>query len=189
MLPVYVLCDSVFEELEYTNTRLSFEITMFAASSSWALVIRSVRLTCQPTNQQYYSLILNRHQPPATSQSAVLFSHNRSSPATSHSQANTAIELFSVQARAVAWSAYRVPDTWAEASRASLSCSRCQVMLLHRLVLFQDILGNSCHWCVVVVVFFLIDTVAHGCATGWFIHLLCWMKYLMMIWRMILWTS
>ena len=34
MLPVYVLCDSVFEELEYTNTRLSFEITMFAASSS-----------------------------------------------------------------------------------------------------------------------------------------------------------
>ena len=44
--------------------------------------IRSLRLACQPTSQQYYSLILNQHQPPATSQSAVLFSHNKSAPAT-----------------------------------------------------------------------------------------------------------
>ena len=48
-----------------------------------------VHLTCQPTNQQYYSLILNQHQPPAISQSTVLFSHNKSTPAINHSQANT----------------------------------------------------------------------------------------------------
>ena len=53
-----------------------------------------VRLACQPTNQQYYSLILNQHQPLATSQSTVLFSHNKSAPAISHSQTNTAIEFF-----------------------------------------------------------------------------------------------
>jgi len=52
--------------------------------------IRCVRLACQPTSQQYCSLILNQHQPPATSQSAVLFSHNKLAPAISHSQANTA---------------------------------------------------------------------------------------------------
>ena len=44
--------------------------------------ILSVRLACQPTSQQYYSLILNQHQPPANSQSAILFSHNKSAPAT-----------------------------------------------------------------------------------------------------------
>jgi len=47
-------------------------------------------LACQPTSQQHCSLILNQHQPPAISQSAVLFSHNKSAPANSHSQANTA---------------------------------------------------------------------------------------------------
>jgi len=51
--------------------------------------IRCVRLACQPTSQQYCSLILNQHQPPATSQSAVLFSHNKSAPAIDHSQTNT----------------------------------------------------------------------------------------------------
>ena len=54
--------------------------------------IRTVRLACQPTNQQYCSLILNQHQPPATNQSAVLFSHNKSASTTSHSQANTTME-------------------------------------------------------------------------------------------------
>ena len=53
--------------------------------------IRCVRLACQPTSQQYCSLILNQHQPSATSQSAILFSYNKSAPAISHSQANTAI--------------------------------------------------------------------------------------------------
>jgi len=52
-------------------------------------IIRCVRLACQPTSQQYCSLILNQHQPPATSQSAVLFSHNKLAPAISHSQAST----------------------------------------------------------------------------------------------------
>ena len=55
--------------------------------------IRCVRLACQPTSQQYCSLILNQHQPPATSQSAVLFSHNKSALAISHSQANTTIAI------------------------------------------------------------------------------------------------
>jgi len=55
------------------------------------LLIRSVRLACQPTSKRYCSLILNQHQPPATSQLAVLFSHNKLAPTTSHSQANTAV--------------------------------------------------------------------------------------------------
>jgi len=54
------------------------------------LTLRCVRLTCQPTSQQYCYLILNQHQPPATSQSAVLFSYNKSAPAINHSQAKTA---------------------------------------------------------------------------------------------------
>ena len=41
------------------------------------LTLRCVRLTCQPTSQQYCYLILNQHQSPATSQSAVLFSYNK----------------------------------------------------------------------------------------------------------------
>ena len=52
---------------------------------------RCVRLACKPTSQQYCSLILNQHQPPATSQSAVLFSHNKSASPISYSQANTVI--------------------------------------------------------------------------------------------------
>ena len=51
--------------------------------------IRHVRLACQPTIQQYRSLILNQPQPLVTSQSAILFSHNKSVPATSHNQTNT----------------------------------------------------------------------------------------------------
>ena len=57
---------------------------------------RFVRLACQPTSQQYYSLILNQQQPPATSQSAVLFSHNKSAPATSHIQVNTANDVMTL---------------------------------------------------------------------------------------------
>ena len=52
--------------------------------------IRCVRWVCQPTSQQYCSRILNQHRPPATSQSAIQFSHNKSAPVISHSQANTA---------------------------------------------------------------------------------------------------
>jgi len=59
------------------------------------MVVNSVRLTCQSISQQYCSLILNQHQPPTTSQSAVLFSHNKSAPANSHSQANTAFNIHS----------------------------------------------------------------------------------------------
>ena len=44
-----------------------------------------VRLACQSTSQQYCSLRIYQHQPPATSQSAVLFSHNKSAPSISHS--------------------------------------------------------------------------------------------------------
>ena len=50
-----------------------------------------VRLACQPTSQQYCSLILNQHQPPAIIQSVVLFSHNKSAPVISHSQAITGV--------------------------------------------------------------------------------------------------
>ena len=53
-------------------------------------IIRCVRLACQPTSQQYCSLILNQHQPPATRQSTVLFSHNKSISAINHNQTNTA---------------------------------------------------------------------------------------------------
>ena len=53
---------------------------MILAKKNWLVRIK----------RQYCSLILNQHQPPATSQSVVLLSHNKSAPATSHSQANTA---------------------------------------------------------------------------------------------------
>ena len=57
-----------------------------------SIYIRCLRLACQPTSQQYCSLILiNQHQSPATGQLTVLFSHNKSAPAISHSQANTEI--------------------------------------------------------------------------------------------------
>jgi len=57
--------------------------------------IRCVRLACQPTSQQYCSLILNQHWPPAISQSAVLFSRNKLAPAISRSQTNTTIVFVS----------------------------------------------------------------------------------------------
>jgi len=41
-----------------------------------------------PTSQQYFSLTLNQHQPPATSQPTVIFSHNKSVPAISRSRQN-----------------------------------------------------------------------------------------------------
>jgi len=40
------------------------------------------------SSQQYFSLTSNQHQSAATSQPAVLFSYNKSAPATSHSTAN-----------------------------------------------------------------------------------------------------
>ena len=49
----------------------------------WLKDIRSVCLACQPTSQQYCSLIINSHQPPASSQLVVLFSHNKSAPVSS----------------------------------------------------------------------------------------------------------
>ena len=56
----------------------------------WSLEMSgdSVRLACQQTSQRYFSLTQNQHQPPATSHPAVLFSQNKSAPATSHSQLN-----------------------------------------------------------------------------------------------------
>jgi hypothetical protein len=49
---------------------------------------------CQPAvlfshiiSAQYFSLTTNQHQPPATSQPAVFFSHNKSAPATTHQPA------------------------------------------------------------------------------------------------------
>ena len=81
----------------------SFIVLLKAKHSSEQLVglitvmltvnIRCVRLACQLTSQQYCSLILNQHQQPATSQSAVLFSHNKSASAINHSQTNTAIDI------------------------------------------------------------------------------------------------
>ena len=55
------------------------------------LSIHSVRLVCLPASQQCFSLTPNQHQPPANSQPAVLFSNNKSAPATSHSQPATNI--------------------------------------------------------------------------------------------------
>jgi len=40
------------------------------------------------TSQKYFSLTPNQHQPAVTSQPAVIFYHNKSAPATSHSTAN-----------------------------------------------------------------------------------------------------
>ena len=42
-------------------------------------IIRCVRLACQPTSQQYCSLILNQHQSISS-----IVPHNKSSPAISH---------------------------------------------------------------------------------------------------------
>ena len=76
-----------------SQKRLPSRITLISAAffgTQSQTEPRSVRLVCQPTSQQYYSLVLNQHQASATSQSAVLFSYNKSTPATSHSQANIA---------------------------------------------------------------------------------------------------
>ena len=43
---------------------------------------RSVRLACQPTNQQYCSLILNQHQPPTSQQYCLLITNQHHPPAT-----------------------------------------------------------------------------------------------------------
>ena len=43
-------------------------------------------------SQQYFYLTPNQHQPAATSQPVVFFSHNKSASATSHTTANTAID-------------------------------------------------------------------------------------------------
>ena len=45
--------------------------------------------------------ILNQHKPPATSQSAVLFSRNKLAPAISHIQANTTIDMLGCEFRAL----------------------------------------------------------------------------------------
>jgi len=43
------------------------------------------------SSQQYFSQTQNQQQPAAISQPVVLFSHNKSAPATSHSTANRVI--------------------------------------------------------------------------------------------------
>ena len=57
--------------------------------SNFLLYLHSVQLACQPASQQCFSLTQNQHQPPATSHPAVLFSYNKSTPATRHSQLNS----------------------------------------------------------------------------------------------------
>ena len=72
---------------------ICLKLSLYTRNTMDTSVSHCVRLACLTTNQQYCSLILNQHQPPATSQSAVLFSHNKLAPTTSHSPANTAIAL------------------------------------------------------------------------------------------------
>ena len=49
--------------------------------------IHSVLLAALPDNQHYFSLTPNQHQPPATSQPVVIFSHNnKTAPATSRTE-------------------------------------------------------------------------------------------------------
>jgi len=55
-----------------------YEIT---SSYSGKYKFHFVRLVYQITSQQCSSLIPNQHQPPVTSQLAVLFFHNKSAPA------------------------------------------------------------------------------------------------------------
>ena len=50
--------------------------------SNFLLYLHSVQLACQPASQQCFSHTQNQHQPPATSHPAVLFSNNKSTPAT-----------------------------------------------------------------------------------------------------------
>ena len=53
----------------------------------WTCPYHSVLLAASPASQQYFSLTPNQHQPPATSQPAVIFSHNnKPAPATSRTE-------------------------------------------------------------------------------------------------------
>jgi len=52
--------------------------------------MRSVQLASQLASQQCSSLTPNQHQPPTSSQPAVLFPYSKSAPATSDSQLNRA---------------------------------------------------------------------------------------------------
>ena len=56
--------------------------------------IHSVRCLVPPASQQYFSLTQLQHQPPATSQPTVFFSHTTPAPATSTSTANRVIKVF-----------------------------------------------------------------------------------------------
>ena len=62
---------------------LNNTICMIAAALAWhGYIMQFVRLACQLTSQQCFSLTPNQHQPLATSQPAVLFSYNKSAPVT-----------------------------------------------------------------------------------------------------------
>jgi len=70
-------------------------IRVVASSKPWERALATFAvfawLVSQPASSTILSYYISAsHQPPATSQSAVLFSHNKSAPAISHSQANTA---------------------------------------------------------------------------------------------------
>jgi len=56
---------------------------MIAAALAWhGYIMHSVRLACQLTSQQCFSLTPNQHQPLATSQPTVVFFYNKSAPVT-----------------------------------------------------------------------------------------------------------
>ena len=88
MTVLYLIDQTVLKNLETNNTILPIN-----ARNPFENVVclllqkenRCVPLACQPTSP----LILNQHQPPATNQSAVLSSYNKSAPTIRHSQANT----------------------------------------------------------------------------------------------------
>jgi len=77
----------------WIDTTSSIYLVEISGSSSSSIQRKSFNdslcsLGLSATSQQYCSLIINQHQPPVTNQSAVLFSHNKSAPAISHSQTN-----------------------------------------------------------------------------------------------------
>jgi len=78
---------------EHEHARLQGTASQFIFHFVFSNINRCVRLVCQSTSQQYCFFIPNQHQPPATSQSAVLFFHNKSAPAISHNQTNTATHI------------------------------------------------------------------------------------------------
>ena len=71
-LPVRVRCGTVRGLFATWKSRVASD-TLFASA-----------------NQQCFFLTTNQHQPPIINQPAVFFSHNKSAPATSHSQPNRA---------------------------------------------------------------------------------------------------